>query len=233
MKKLYVLLFAFLAAVSIYAQQNQESGPKFEAQFKVGPGFLSYGDIWGMDRGVAMQYGSKWFVRFEYSYSNYETSFYNQEFYRDTEGLTTQTKYQGNFFGPSAAAEHEFGFKLLDVKDIINTINSYQLALGRRIYLFKDIFSFNIKGNLGIYKLTSISPSIIIQTVTVSNSFYYMEDITLIGTFTNSFLDVNWGFGTEFEYEILPNRLSLNLYTNASLGDARFFSFGLGSSIKI
>lgn len=226
----FLVIIVLLGLTPIVAQVTSS---KFDVKIMLGPSFLSYGDHWGFDRGLSLQYGNKWFTRFEYNFSNYETSFFNQEFYKVTEKVTTQTKYLDNFFGQGIPAEYEFGYRLLDVKDVINTVNSYQLAFGRKIDLVQNLLSVTVRGNLGIYELTRISPSVIIRPVTISNPNYYEEDVVLIGTFTNSFLDYSWGFGTEFSYEILKDRLSFDIFTKATLGDVRFFSFGLGSSVKI
>ncbi len=176
-------------------------------------------------------YGKRFFVAFDYGFADFEGAEFTEDYYKNLSNSTLVTKYLNSILGDSEVKF--FGYKSLDTKDNIVNINSYQLKVGTIFNLFNRRIQLGLYGNIGLFKLSRIATDFTVSGIDIKNPKLDIEDVTIFGTFSHRFIDYSYGFGAEFIYEILKNRLKLSLSTNASLSSVRWFTIGLGSKVII
>jgi hypothetical protein len=219
-----------LIAIQLKAQLNEKASFKFNAF--IGKSFISYGDIWGLERRLGLEYGKNWYVAYEYGYSSYLGTEYGEDFYNQLSNSSLVTKNLKTFIGGNQAIKF-FGYKSLDTKNNIVNLNCHQLKSGYRFDLLKNRLKIGLNSSAGIFILDRIGTDFVVQGVDIVNPNFTKKDVTIFGTFTHSFIDFNYGFGTDFEYTIIPKRLSINLNTNASFSSVRWFTVCLGTKVEI
>lgn len=229
MKFYLILLLVSFWAFPLFSQT--QSWDKFSLAVYGGKSFLGYGDIWGIDRNISIQYGNKYYISLEYEFADFEGAEFSEQFYENLSNSTLVTKYMNNIFGTSQNAF--FGLKSLDVKDNLITINSYNLKAGSNWGVFHNRLKVGIFGVLGLHKLSKIGFGFIATGFDLTSPDITIKDVIIFGTYTHRFIDYNFGFGFELGYQLLPERLQINLFAKAQRGAAVWSTVGLGTRVNI
>ena len=228
--KFCFILFALLThSVSLLSQTKPLD--KFSLMVYGGKSFLGYGDVWGVDRNISIQYGKKYYISLEYEFADFEGSQFEEEYYANLKNSTLVSKYLNSFSGNSAVKF--FGLKSLDVKDNLITINSYNLRAGTNWSFLHKRLKVGIFGVLGLYKLSRIGTDFILSGVDIDNPNFLKQDVTIYGTYTHRFINYSYGFGVEMGYELLPERLQISLFAKAQRGPLVWSTFGIGTRVNI
>lgn len=229
MKYILISVLILLALDNSYCQGGGIG--QFSLNISVGKSFLSYGDIWGGERKMSLQYGRKFYVAIDYGFADFEGAKFTQDYYESLENSTLVDKNLNSIIGNSEVKF--FGLKPLDTKDNLITINSYQIKVGRDFNLFTPKLQLGLFGSAGILKLRRIATDFLVSGIDIQNPSFTFNDVTIFGTFTHGFFDLSYGFGAEFNYEILEKRLKLSLISVATLSTVRWFTIGLGAKVNI
>ena len=224
------LLFCLLLFTT-YSFAQTKPFDNFSLSVNVGKSFLGYGDVWGLDRNIALQYGNKYYISFEYEFADFEGAEFPEQYYQNLENSTLVTKYLNSVYGGSEVKF--FGLKSLDVNDNLTTINAYNLRAGSNWGIFHDRLKVGIFGVLGIYKLSRMNTDFILSGFDLKSPDFSIEDVIVYGTYTHRFIDYIYGFGVEVGYHLLPERLQLNLFARAQRGRVVWSTVGIGTRVNI
>ncbi len=230
MKYLIILYILTFFSLTLYCQDKSETSFKLNVNY--GKSFLSYGDIWGSERKIAVEYGKNLFIAYEYGFADFSGSEFTEDYYNNLLNSSLVTKHMNSFIGGNQEIKF-FGYKSLDTKSNLININSHQIKIGYTMKVIGEKLKFGVNVTGGIYKLDRIGTDFILRGVNITNPSFLKENVTIFGTYTHSYLDFSYGFGTEIAYEILKNRLTINLGANASLSSVRWFTVALGSKVQI
>lgn len=227
----YILTFCLIIVlfINVYSQNYEAS--KFSLNVNVDKSFLSYGDIWGIERAIELQYGHSFFIGIKYGFSNFEGAEFTEDYYKKLSNSTLVDKYLNSIFGNQEVKF--FGYKSLSIKDNLINIDSYQLKIGGQLNLFSPRFQVGFFGSFGLLKLSRIATDFTISGIDIQNPSVKIDDVTIFGTFTHRFIDFSYGFGTEFNYEILKDRLKIGVKCTSSLSSVRWFTIGAGIKVNI
>jgi hypothetical protein len=228
-KRILVIVLLSLQTI-IYSQNNSAS--KFTLNANYGKSFLSYGDIWGVERKIGIEYGKNFSIGYEYGFANYSGSEFTEDYYKSLSNSSLVTTHLNSFIGGNQQIKF-FGYRSLETKNNLINITSHQLKLGYKINLFAERFRFGLNATGGFYKLDRIATDFVLKGVNITNPNYSRENVTIFGTYLHSYLDFSYGFGSEAEYMVLKNRMALSLGANASLSSVRWFTVSLGSKVII
>jgi hypothetical protein len=229
MKYIILISLACFMAKTSFCQSKYSD--KFSLNVYAGKSFLGYGDIWGFERKISIQYGKKYFISYDYGFADFEGAEFTEDYYINLSNSTLVNKHLNSILGNQKIKF--FGVKSLDIRDNIININSHQINIGVNINLLSPRIQFGLHGTVGVFKLSRIGTDFIVKGVDLIDPNFIKKDVTVLGTFTHRFIDFSYGFGVELNYEVLKDRLKVGLFSSASLSSVRWFTIGLGTKINI